>query len=256
MTDHLQTLSHDGTAPAGDCAQFEERFMAYLERELAARDHAWMDAHRAHCAMCDGMARDVESIVTQAGALAGLAPSRDLWSGIAQRIDTPVTALPLSAVAATTSTGASLGEYREKRGISVRRFAVAATVLVAVSSGITWRIASSRREATPSLAATTTPAATNGRTDSSINGIVTPVMNADVVYEQQIVALRTIVDQRFRELDPNTVKELQRNLQIIDKAIDDSKAALAKDPNSRVISNSLDRALANKLSLMRRVALL
>jgi hypothetical protein len=64
------------------------------------------------------------------------------------------------------------------------------------------------------------------------------------------------VDERFTELDPGTVTELRRNLDIIDRAIGDSRAALARDPRSGVVSAQLDRALQAKLELLRRVALL
>jgi hypothetical protein len=85
-----------------------------------------------------------------------------------------------------------------------------------------------------------------------------PVANADVdvVYEREIAALRVIVNERFAELDSATVAVLRSNLAIIDKAIADSRAALEKDPGSRALSSSLDRALESKLALMRRVSLL
>ena len=50
--------------------------------------------------------------------------------------------------------------------------------------------------------------------------------------------------------------EIERNLRIIDKAIDDSRRALQNDPRSRFLSTQLDRALENKLEIMRRIALL
>ena len=52
------------------------------------------------------------------------------------------------------------------------------------------------------------------------------------------------------------MREIQRNLAIIDKAIADSRAALASDPNNQASSGALDRALLVKLTLLRRVALL
>jgi len=77
-----------------------------------------------------------------------------------------------------------------------------------------------------------------------------------VTFEREIVALRLIVDERFTELDTATVRELRRNLDIIDRAIADSRAALARDPRSALVSSQLDRALQAKLDLLRRVALL
>jgi hypothetical protein len=139
--------------------------------------------------------------------------------------------------------------------MSVQWMAIAATVLVTVTSAVTWRIARTPVDAAP--AATPVVATAEPVVDSASDVItVTPVVNASDVYEHEIAALRTIVNQRFAELDSSTVATLKRNLEIIDKAILDSREALAKDPNSRVLSSSLDRALESKLDLMRRLALL
>lgn len=241
MNDSLQS-----TADTAPCARFETHLGAYLERELEPREMAFMEHHRAHCATCDAMVRDLDGIVASAAQLPGFAPSRDLWSGISDRIATPVTSLPLRPEISHAA--------RAPRSMSIRRFAVAATLLVAVSSAVTWRVASTRRAPIAATVADGPSSAVVPVMTSTVAN--TNVASANVVYEDQILALRTIVDQRFRELDTTTVAELRRNLAIIDRAIADSKAALAKDPNSQVVAGSLDRALANKLALMRRVALL
>jgi hypothetical protein len=189
----------------------------------------------------------------------------------------------------------------------VRTFAIAATMLVAVTSGITWRLAvrgdaaggdAAGDKATPAAVASS-PAAIADSTDrvndeglpgasveivaaspSTTSSVTssTPALpasgsttrlasrtaafdnrndtDADVVYEREISALRRIVDDRVVELDPVTVRELRRNLDIIDQAIGDSRKALARDPRSALLSTQLDRALETKLALLRRVALL
>jgi hypothetical protein len=78
----------------------------------------------------------------------------------------------------------------------------------------------------------------------------------DAIYEREIAALRRVVDQRFAELDPETVAALRENLKTIDQAIADSRRALKRDPRSGLLSTELDRTLEAKLDLMRRVALL
>ena len=75
-------------------------------------------------------------------------------------------------------------------------------------------------------------------------------------YQREITAMRRIVDERLGDLDSATVVEIERNLRIIDKAIDDSRRALANDPRSRFLSTQLDRALESKLGVLRRIALL
>lgn len=207
--------------------------MAYLEQDVDAPERDWMHHHQVTCAWCGDMVRGIESVVQTAAALPSLAPTHDLWTGIASRLDAPV--VPLHGAPSSP-------QY----GVSVRRLAIAATVLVTVSAAVTWNIA--RRTAAPPAVA--------ARIDSSLDAVLVPVVNADVTYEREIAALRAIVTERFTELDSATVTVLQLNLAIIDKAIADSRQALERDPNSRVLSASLDRALESKLALMRRVALL
>ncbi len=221
--------------------------MAYLEHDLDASAHDWMHRHQTLCVACSSMMREVEGLVGSAAALPVLAPTHDLWTGIASRLDASV--VPLHGAASTGSMPSSAGSFPSRRsGMRIRHLAIAATVLVAVSSSVTWRLARWRVDAA---------AITASREDSAANAaVIVPVVNADVTYEREIAALRAIVTERFAELDSTTVAALQRNLAIIDEAIADSRTALEKDPNSRLLAGTLDRALATKLALMRRVALL
>jgi hypothetical protein len=68
--------------------------------------------------------------------------------------------------------------------------------------------------------------------------------------------LQAIVSQRKTRLDSSTVAVIERNLQIIDAAIEQSKAALAKDPASMLLSEQLSHALDKKVELLRTVAML
>jgi len=237
-----------------ECLRFEARLMAYLERELSDADHQWMEQHRASCGRCEALVRDIDVLVREASALPAFSPSRDLWSGIAERLDAPVVPLYAKTLAdlnAPTVARSSSNAQSTRRSANVRWLAIAATILVTVTSAVTWRIARGPVDATPVVAS-------GALAIDSANDAVAfvPVVNASDVYEQEIAALRTIVNERFAELDSSTVTQLKRNLSIIDRAIDDSRQALAKDPNSRVLSTTLDRALETKLSLMRRLALL
>jgi len=237
----MTTMQHlSPTEPA--CTRFEERLAAYLEDDLDAVERDEMDRHRVACARCAQVVLDIKSLVTAAAQLPSVTPTRDLWAGISDRIAAPTVAL---------FPGASTPALPVRRGVSMRLFAIAATMLIAVSSAITWRIA---RAPSTGAGAVGTLASTDSGVDT--NGKMLLATNPDVVYEQEIVALRIIVNERFTELDSTTVAVLKRNLDIIDRAIEESRQALALDPTSRALSISLDRAVESKLALMRRVALL
>jgi hypothetical protein len=75
-------------------------------------------------------------------------------------------------------------------------------------------------------------------------------------YDREIVRLRTLIEQRRNQLDPVTVAIIEKNLTVIDTAIAESKRAIARDPASRFLIESLNQSLRSKVELMRTVALL
>ena len=80
--------------------------------------------------------------------------------------------------------------------------------------------------------------------------------SSEVVYGKEIAMLQKIVSQRKTQLDSSTVAIIEKNLEIIDAAIAQSKAALAKDPASLLLSEQLTHALDKKVELLRTAALL
>jgi len=81
-------------------------------------------------------------------------------------------------------------------------------------------------------------------------------VSAARVYDLEISLLDSVVHTRRESLDPKTVAIIEKNLKIIDKAITESRAALAKDPKSPLLSNQLDNVLGSKVELLRTVAFL
>lgn len=83
-----------------------------------------------------------------------------------------------------------------------------------------------------------------------------PAAAVEDVYGREIARLRRIIDQRRATLDTATVGVIERNLGIIDTAIRESRAALARDPASALLNEQLTKALEQKVELLRAAALL
>jgi hypothetical protein len=79
---------------------------------------------------------------------------------------------------------------------------------------------------------------------------------SDAVYGREIEMLQRIVSQRKTVLDTSTVAIIEKNLRIIDAAIEQSRAALEKDPASRLLGQQLTHALDKKVELLRTAAML
>ena len=109
-----------------DCDGFAAALADYLEGDAPDAVRAAVEAHAEECADCRALLADLRAIPRQAAALPALAPSRDLWSGIAERIDTPV--LPLGRPAPRVIVATRRAWARP---------AIAAAALVLVTAGIT-----------------------------------------------------------------------------------------------------------------------
>jgi len=252
-----------------DCDLMCERLAAYLEGDLASADLATAEQHLAECATCAEVLAELRAIAAGAATMPLLAPSRDLWTGIEARISTPVVSLG----------GASTAVRRSPR--RQLQYAMAAAALIAVSAGTTYLVVSHRAGTTPlvkvaqqpqqpiaqqtvaqqpvaqhrdSLSAPT-PAAVVAPRNVTLASHKKEI-SAARVYDQEITLLDSLVRTRRSSLDPKTVAIIEQNLRIINKAIVESRAALAKDPKSPLLSNQLDNVLGSKVDLLSTIAFL
>jgi hypothetical protein len=217
------------------CAELDVRLADYLNDALDAPTRAAVERHLDGCARCAGVLAALDERPADAAALPVLSPAHDLWSGIAERIGPRVL---------------SLGDRSQvplaRRGWRVARYAAAAAILVMGSSMIT-RQMMLKPDVPANGAQTPAPGAPNG-TLASQRLIQT--------YDSEIAQLDSAVRLRRGELDTTTVKIIEKNLLVIDKAIAESRAALAKDPHSRFLNDQLTRVLDQKVGLLRTAALL
>lgn len=284
------------------CERFADHLADLLEHDAAPAVVAAMDAHAAECAECRGLRMDLEAIASGAAALPELRPSRDLWAGIAQRIEAPVV---------------PLGAPRGARDRGSRRWwahpAVAAAALVGITAGVTYTATrEAMAPAAPAPAATVAAvtaepdaASTDGSGTGTESGVAVPrsenrgsageptptreiaagdpssrgargatsapairavptatlasyrpgaLGSLDSLYFREIVRLRQVLNERRGQLDSTTVEVLDRNMRVIDRAIQECRDALAADPASSFLNEQLNEALETKIELLRTAA--
>lgn len=192
------------------------------------------EQHRAECGECRQLWAELDAISAEAAHLPSLAPSRDLWSGIEARIGGAPAVAPIRSVPQW---------YRAP----AFRLAIAASLLIAVTSAVTWRIAT---EPTPSDTMATAPV-----TEES--AVHLAAFSASMTQmDREIATLQEIVTERRTALDPKTIEILEANLAVIDAAIAESRAALDADPASQFLAAQFARAYTSKLTLLRDAATL
>jgi negative regulator of sigma E activity len=159
-------------------------------------------------------------------------PSRDLWSGIATHIK--------QQPAKTTRHVA----------FTLPQLAMAASLVIAVASGLTY-LATTRSTAVTSSAATGPVIQAYGVPDDQTAGQVVQANFADAQYNAAVSDLEKVLRDDRDRLDPRTVQIIERNLKAIDDAINEARAALNEDPANEYLNSHLADARRRKLDLLR-----
>jgi len=266
------------THPTITCERFNEHLADFLERAVSEPTRAAMESHAVGCEDCGPLLGDLRRLRIDAANLPELVPSRDLWSGIASRIEAPVLSLPGSA------------SVRVRRWTNPLVLGLAAAGLVAITATVThWmeggpvdRLtggppANSAQRPTPTLSSpavaavpdsavqvTQSPGATVAppagppvhRSTGQPVSLVSNRPSAEQTYDREIARLLVVYNQRRPNLDTTTIAVVKKNLKIIDDAIAQTKIALRRDPASQYLMESLNDAFDTKVQLLRKVAML
>jgi hypothetical protein len=267
------------------CEAFDAALPDYLEGTMDGSVRASVERHLRECVRCTGLVRDLENITKEAASLPDLVPSRDLWAGIESRIAAPVIALGAAPARQRKLAPAWMGIAAAALIVSTAGITYTLTARTIRSSAVATAIPSqAQMQPTTANPVAVTPApepagsidtgnsvssgasrlAQNGTATTSRSGVQatlashtpTETSPSDAIYGKQIELLQNIVQQRKSQLDPATVAIIERNLQIIDAAIEQSKAALRRDPASRMLSEQVNHALDKKIELLRTAAML
>ena len=251
MTDQLFT-----------CDQFDAALSDYLEGTLDPATRAALESHTARCDRCRALLADVSAITTAAAALPDLEPTRDLWPGIVDRIAAPVVTLPVAGRRAPDRS------FVRPWYLAPAPLAAAAAVLIAATATVTFLATHTGSGVPNTVASNTTNTPAVQAVDSlpaipapaprvkNVSGTKPNAVPVQQIYATEIAELDSIVRERRSQLDTGTVAVIEKNLRIIDQAIEQSRAALARDPNSGFLHNQLNDALNQKIALLRTVALL
>jgi len=207
------------------------RLSEYLDAELPANERAALEAHLPGCADCRATLQQLRRVVARAQALDDRPPTADLWPAIARHVGV-----------------VSLDARRARRRLSftVPQLAAAAVALALLSAGSAWLLGH-RPTPTQAPQATTTP-----------SPILTNVgtYEANPRYAAAVASLERVLAQGRSRLDTATVRVIEKNLGIIDRAIRDAQSALAADPANSYLNLHLAQEMRRKLELLRQAAAL
>jgi hypothetical protein len=232
----------------------------HADGTLSPDEHEHVERHLAECEACRHEADAVRALLSEARALPrGITPSRDLWSGIAARIDATGAATPTGAPEAPASGGSTViqVDFRPaaRRSPWVMRglLAAAAVVLITLSSAIT---ASLMRSPAGGPLARGSTEAVGAPAQPAVVAALAAFQPAEREYIQTADELSAVLEARREILAPETVRIIEDNLQIIDQAIAEARAALEADPNNRELTQMLSGVYRKKVELLQDAVLL
>jgi hypothetical protein len=182
--------------------------------------------HLTGCVPCRDEARALEALLAEAAALPrSVEPAHDLWGSIASRLDVADRAMP------------------RRPGLPPVWVALlAASIVVALVGG--WALTRTGGTLPP-----------GGPAEDAIpaSGGTTSVGAAEGALLELKGQLRATLDAQGERLAPETAAVVDGNLDLVERAIDEIRAALAADPGNPELGRRLIAAHRSEVQLLRRM---
>ena len=210
----------------------------YVDGVLPTEERAQVEQHLAGCSACRAMAEDFRAIRMTAGRLERHSPPPHVWTRVAE-------ALESERQRSFAGRFPYVGRLFQAGG-TWQPLAAAAALLLVIggTSWLAWRQLPATDPFTQRAGA---PTATDPELTQSVE---TELKLAEEHYQKAIAGLEQITTSESATLDPQVAAVLRKNLEVIDQAIGESRAALQTQPTSEVAQESLFEALRNKVTLL------
>jgi len=162
-------------------------------------------------------------------------PDRDLWEGIQKRLQ--------------PKWSAARPATRPIRVIQILRWAlpvaVAATVLVVSGAGLRTRTQRARPTGTP-------PEELYPADVLEVQLISAELQKVEADHNSTVAMLRQALDESKESLSPETVEVIDENLEIIERATEEIRAALKADPGNERLFHSLVATYNKEIDLLQQ----
>jgi anti-sigma factor RsiW len=209
------------------CQDLQALISSFVDGQLSADERATVVAHLDDCADCRGVVADLEHLRAAARLLGPLPAPDHVWLEVAGQIRLGQAFAPAAR--------------RVPRRPALAQWLALAAALVVVTLGV--YLVDVLRAPTP---------VSGGTPPASLQTVAQELTLALEHYDKAIAELQVIAKNKENEgtLDPAVTASLQKNLNVIDQAIADSRAALATDPESEPARESLIDSLRRKIGVL------
>ena len=209
-----------------------------------------LELHLESCASCRGFAADLAAITEAASALAPIDPPDHVWLQLAGRWRTEH---PESPAVVPFSAPPRRRSYTRWHAL-----ATAAVLTMAAGGGwIAWRATGTTDSAPVAetadgvlLERVNPAAASNATNEALVESARQDIEAAEQLYARAISGLEQAAESQKALLTPEVAAMLDRNIEVIDEAITESRTAVRAQPSNVVARESLFEALRKKVTLL------
>lgn len=230
------------------CAAYTTSIQDLIDGTIGSIRRAELERHLEVCAPCRALAADLQAVRDAAARLDPIDPPARVWLHVAGRLRREGRLSAPAVAPASTRYGVVL--------------ALAAALILAVGLSVVLLLPQFRGGDPASSASPAVDG--NASADATVQGVEAEFRLAEQHYQNAIARLEQAAridqvaaasqnggDARDQDvLDPQTAAMLQKNLQVIDSAIAESRAALRDEPQSAPARDSLFGALKRKVALL------
>jgi anti-sigma factor RsiW len=221
------------------CERYHDAIQEMVDGTLGPIRRSELQIHLDQCDDCRALLQDMERIRDLAASLDRVAPPDRVWLQVAGRLRQEGRLSPPAAI-------------RQPARHHYALVAIAAALVLAVGASLIVllpAVRGSRQPSAPATAAQRTPG--NAEPAAAVQGdIEAEFRAAEQHYQAAITKLEEAAKSDQSSIDPQTAAMLQKNLQVIDQAIAESRAAFRSEPTSTPARTSLFEALKRKVSLL------
>jgi hypothetical protein len=221
-----------------------KRLSAFLDGDLPEEERVEMEEHLSGCQDCQALVRDLSTIRELARELPDQLPPSDLWPRISRAIRRGEDREPDVIRLFPVKSPAPAPRRRSFR-LSPVHAAAAGLILALVSGAVGVRMGSGV-SSQPGVATQEAEASW-----VSLVGTASPQLEGSA---REVADLEAVLQGHRGELDPETVRILEKNLGVIDEAIREAVAALRADPGNQFLETHLERAIQAKGQYLRTAA--
>lgn len=231
-----------------NCEKCQNLISDFLDGTLSHEDQSTLGAHLKECLTCADVRDDLQSIVgfcqAHRGEYAAPPNEKALWQRIRNMIEAGAGPVALKPAPARKFWSNWAGRSWELSLPQLAASAAAIVLVVSLSTIVGLRRYQSGETATPNVAAK----------DASLS-LATSNVRDRISQQQQLISFwNQRVEYNKARWSPEMRETFDRNLQVIDQAVNESFNSLSQNPHDDVSEEMLNAALNEKLSLLKEFA--